>query len=433
MEQAESAVHGAKAAAGEAAQTPAGRVLKRFATDVGRDDLGGLAAELAYRFLFAIFPFGIFVAALSAFVAHAIGFSDPTATILGSVGDNLPADIANMIRPQLEQVIGKTQPGLLTVGAVLALWAATGGTNAVIKGMNRAYEVEETRPVVPRYALAIGLTVLAGIGLIGSFVTIVGASLLTTQVIQQLNLDPTVVSLVSLLRWPVVFILLSIAVGILYRVAPNATPPFKWCLAGGALFSVGWLIATGVFGFYVANFSNYANTYGALGGVIVLMLWFYISAFILVAAAAFIAAFLKELRPDELEAATAEAHRKADEKADGRSAQGGTDVVAPSTDNRPSKPSTRPSYANAERLRAGMPSFVADRQRPDDWTAPVPRSRSLVPIPADGQPSFVRPRRRFVYPPPSQPEDWAFAGAVTGIGATVGLLAAWLLRPRTRS
>src|SRR5690349_576689 len=141
----ESPVERAKDVAEDAAQTRAGRVLKRFAADIGRDDVGGLAAELAYRFLFAIFPFGIFVAALSAFVAHAIGFSDPTSTILGSLGDNLPPDIANMIRPQLEQVIGKTQPGLLTIGAVLALWAATGGTNAVIKGMNRAYEVEDRK------------------------------------------------------------------------------------------------------------------------------------------------------------------------------------------------------------------------------------------------------------------------------------------------
>ena len=423
----ESPVERAKDVAEDAAQTRAGRVLKRFAADIGRDDVGGLAAELAYRFLFAIFPFGIFVAALSAFVAHAIGFSDPTSTILGSLGDNLPPDIANMIRPQLEQVIGKTQPGLLTVGAVLALWAATGGTNAVIKGMNRAYEVEETRSLIPRYAVAIGLTVLAGVGLIASFVTIVGASLLTTQVIQQLNLDPTLVGFIQFLRWPAVFILLSIAVGILFRVAPNASPPFRWCVAGGALFSVGWLIATAAFGFYVANFSNYANTYGALGGVIVLMLWFYISAFILVASAAFIAAYLKELRPNEMAQATA-GHAKVG--ASSEAAEGSTDQ-GHSNGRRPAKATPKPSFANAERLRAGMPSFVAHRQREDDWTAPVPRSRALVPINDASGPTVSR-RRRAGYPPPSQPEDWAFAGIVTGIGATIGVLAAWLLRPRTR-
>ena len=97
------------------------------------------------------------------------------------------------------------------------------------------------------------------------------------------------------------FVFLSVAVGILYKLAPNMKVPFRWCVAGGAIFSVGWLVATGLFGFYVSNFANYANTYGALGGVIVLMLWFYISAFILVAAAALIAAALKELRPAVVE------------------------------------------------------------------------------------------------------------------------------------
>ena len=97
------------------------------------------------------------------------------------------------------------------------------------------------------------------------------------------------------------FVLVSVAVAVLYKLAPNARIPFRWCLAGGALFAIGWLIATGVFGLYVANFGTYANTYGALGGVIVLMLWFYLSAFILVGAAALIAVVLKETRPAVVE------------------------------------------------------------------------------------------------------------------------------------
>jgi len=278
------------------------RVGRRFLSDVQRDDVTGLAAELAYRFLFAIFPFGIFVAALTAFVAAAIGMADPTGQILGALGDNLPRDIAAGIKPQLEAVIGTTRPGLLTFGAIAALWAATGGTNALIKAMNRAYEVEETRPLIPRSALAIGLTLLASVGLLVAFVTIVGASLLTTQVVETLRLDPTLVSLIGFVRWPIVFVFLSIAVGVLYRLAPNFRAPWRWCFAGGAIFSLGWLVVTGVFALYVANFANYANTYGALGGVIVLMLWLYLSALVLVAAAALVAAALKELEPSTVAA-----------------------------------------------------------------------------------------------------------------------------------
>ena len=273
------------------------RIGKRFLADMKRDDVSGLAAELAYRFLFAVFPFGIFVAALTAFVAPAIGIEDPTAKIMGAIGDNLPAQIADGIRPQLEAVIGTTRPGLVTVGAIAALWAATGGTNALIKAMNRAYEVEETRSFLPKTALAVGLTLLASIGVLIAFVTIVGASLLTTQVATQLNLDPGTVAMVGLLRWPVVFVFLSLAVGVLYKLAPNFHASWRWSFAGGAIFALGWVVATGLFGLYVANFANYSNTYGALGGVIVLMLWFYLSSIILVGAAALVAATLKELQP----------------------------------------------------------------------------------------------------------------------------------------
>jgi membrane protein len=378
------------------------RVGKRAAKELGRDDAAGLSAELAYRFLFAIFPFGIFVAALSAFIAQAVGIEDPTGKILGAVGDNLPPDLASGIRPQLEAVIGKTQPGLLTFGAIAALWAATGGTNALIKAMNRAYEVEEDRSLVPRYALAIGLTLLASVGLVVAFVTIVGASLLTDQVIKQLNLDGSVVSIVTLLRWPVVFVMLSVAVGVLYKLAPNIRTPFRYCVAGGALFSLGWLIATAVFGLYVANFGNYANTYGALGGVIVLMLWFYLSAFILVAAAELVAAYLKELQPGLLRQA--------------KPVKG--EAVEPTVSSVRTALAERASMAKGA-VEGGATEFdkeAADKKIREPQ--PVAERRAMA--------------RRLAPRPKSEPEDWAFAGIVTGLGATIGVVAAWLLRPRSR-
>nr|MBA2380995.1 YihY/virulence factor BrkB family protein [Chloroflexota bacterium] len=273
------------------------RIGKRFFGEFQRDDIAGLSAELAYRFLFAIFPFGIFVAALTAFIANALGFAEPTGQIMGAIGDNLPAEIASGVRPQLEAVIGQTRPGLLTFGAVAALWAATGGTNALIKALNRAWEVDETRSFLPKTALAIGLTLFGSFGLIASFVTLVGASLLTTQVVTQLGLDKPAVDFVTLLRWPLVFGLLSVAVAILYHYGPNFRAPWRWCLIGGGIFSAAWVLATGLFALYVANFANYANTYGALGGVIVLMLWFYLSGMLLVSAAALVAATLKETQP----------------------------------------------------------------------------------------------------------------------------------------
>jgi len=361
------------------------RIGKRFLGDVQRDDVAGMAAELAYRFLFAVFPFGIFVAALTAFIAGAIGIADPTGQIIGAVGDNLPKDIAAGIRPQLETVIGTTRPGLLTIGAVAALWAATGGTNALIKAMNRAYEVEETRPLVPRYALAIGLTLLGSFGLLVAFVSIVGASLLTRQVVAALHLDQTIVDLIGLLRWPIVFGLLSAAVGILYHFAPNFRTPWRWCFVGGAIFSTGWLLATGLFALYVANFANYSNTYGALGGVIVLMLWFYISALILVAAAALVAATLKELHPAKVEAG-----RRAAE-------QGGDPAELAGGPGGPGGPTTLSAMPAATAAAAASGLAAQRRQR-------------LV--------------RKLEAEPSSSPGEWAVAGVAIAVGVALGSMAA---------
>src|SRR4029079_17893540 len=111
------------------------------------------------------------------------------------------------------------------------------------------------------------------VGLLVAFVTIVVASLLPTQVVETLRLDPTAVDFFVSVHWPIVCAVLSVAVGVLYRLAPNYRAPWRWCFAGGAIFSLGWLVVTGVFALYVANFANYANTYGALGGVLRPMTW----------------------------------------------------------------------------------------------------------------------------------------------------------------
>ena len=387
------------------------RIGKRFIGDFQRDDAAGLAAELAYRFLFAVFPFGIFVAALTAFVANAVGFADPTSQIMGAVGDNLPAQIASGVRPQLEAVIGTSRPGLLTFGAIAALWAATGGTNALIKAMNRAWEVDETRPLLPRYGTAIGLTLLASVGLIASFVTIVGASLLTTQVVTALHLDQGVVDAVNLLRWPLVFVLLSIAVAILYHWAPNFRAPWRWCLVGGAIFSVAWILATGLFALYVANFANYANTYGALGGVIVLMLWFYLSALILVAGAALVAATLKELHPTVVRQGRVER---------GVASGGVTTEPGPAGERGRQEPAPRPAAAPV----GAMPPRALAPQ-PSAMAAASASTRPSAIAPATPPPARRRFARRSYRM--SGPEDWAFAGVVTAIGATVGAAISWLL------
>jgi membrane protein len=273
----------------------------RFIASVGKDDLPGLAAELAYRFLFAVFPFGLFVAALGAFVAGWLGMTNPAEQIVAALGDNLPPDLARTLQPELERVIGTARPGLLSAGAIAALWAATGGTNALIKAMNRAYDVEETRPFLKRLLFAVGLTILGSVGILVSFVTIVGGALLTEEIAEQLGLSGAAWELLTLLRWPAVFLVLVVSVAILYRLAPNVRAPWRWNIAGAALFAVGWLAATWAFAWYIGSMGGYGATYGALGSVIVLMLWFYLTGLLIVGAASLTAAAASVVEPEALE------------------------------------------------------------------------------------------------------------------------------------
>lgn len=276
------------------------RVGHRLLGGIRNDDVSGLAAEIAYRFLFAIFPFGLFVAALGAFVSTSLHIDNPAQQIVAGLGDNLPPSIADGIRPELERLLTSARADLLTIGAITALWAATGGTNAVVKGIHRAYEVPEQRPFLLRYVVAVGLTLLGAVGVIASFVTIVGGAMLTQQIAGQFGLGDQAFAVLQVLRWPAVFVVLTAAVAILFRYAPSIVVPWRWILAGAALFTVGWIVATAALGFYAANVANYGATYGSLGAVIVLMLWFYVTAAMLLIGAELTAALARELTPGEI-------------------------------------------------------------------------------------------------------------------------------------
>src|SRR3954451_6301724 len=263
-------------------------------------DVTGLSAEMAYRFLFALFPFALFLAAVAASVAGVLGLGDPTGRIIDGLGDNLPPDLAGPVRVELEQVIGQGRPGLATLGALVALWAATTGTMTVIKAMNRAYDVSEDRPLVGRYLLGLGLTVAGSIGIILAFVTIVGGALLTEQVVGRLGLQGAW-GVISLLRWPLVFALLVLAATVMYRVGPNFTPSWRAALTGAIVFALGWLVTTGAFAIYVANVADYGATYGTLGSVIVLMIWLYLTGLVLLVGAEIVAILVHRADPEGIE------------------------------------------------------------------------------------------------------------------------------------
>jgi membrane protein len=277
------------------------RIRKRLIRNVKEDDLSGLSAEIAYRFLFAVFPFGLFAAALGSFAAAYLRVDNPADEVIHGLGDNLPPSIADAIRPELQHLLSSARPDLVSIGAIAALWAATGGTNALVKGMHRAYDADEIRPFLLRYGVAIGLTLLGAIGVLLSFVTVIGGAMLTEQIAGRLGLGAMSSTILWVLRWPAVFMVLTLAVSILYRYGPSVVVPWRWIVAGASVFALGWLVATAVLGFYVGNVADYGATYGSLGAVIVLMLWLYLTAALLMFGAEVTAALAHELTPDQIQ------------------------------------------------------------------------------------------------------------------------------------
>jgi len=275
-------------------------LIQTYVRQLQRHDMTGLAAELAFRFMFATFPFVLFLAALGGFIAGWLGVVDPTARIISALGSSLPSDLADPVKTQLEDILSHTEPALLSVGALVTLYSAAGGINALMKAMNRAFGVRETRPLPGRIALAIALTVLGGIGVVVGVVAVVGGTLVTTQLADRAGFGGAAWTALSILRWPVAFAVLVLAVSTLFRYASCVRPPWRWTLTGATTFAVAWLVVTFAFGVYVARFGRFDLTYGALGGVIALMLWFYLTAVILVGSAEMVALLAGTFDPDKL-------------------------------------------------------------------------------------------------------------------------------------
>lgn len=250
---------------------------KRVAKEFSEDDISGLAAELSYRFFLALFPFFIFLAALGGFIAAAVSSGDPTQQLMDQIGGALPADARSILQDQVRGVLDSRSGGLLSIGIIGAIWASSGAVKALIKALNRVYDVPETRSFWRSTSLALAMTVAGSVCILGSFGLLLATQAFGSDIAGALGAGGAFELTVALARWPVVVVLVMFAVGLVYWLAPNMDVPFRWVSPGAVTFTFVWLITAIAFGLYVANFGSYNKTYGTLGGVVVLLTWLYLS------------------------------------------------------------------------------------------------------------------------------------------------------------
>jgi membrane protein len=181
------------------------------------------------------------------------------------------------LEEELRRLSNADSGGILTIGILGALWSSSAAVVAIVGSLNRAYDIEEGRPWWKVRLTAIGLTVGLAVLVLASFTLIVAGPTIATQVASSFGLGSVFEWTWKILQWPLAFVLVSTAVGLVYYVAPDAEQDWAWITPGAVIGTLLWLVVSLVFKFYVANFADYNATYGAVGGVIVLLLWFYIS------------------------------------------------------------------------------------------------------------------------------------------------------------
>jgi membrane protein len=257
-----------------------GELVRRTWREFTADNCLGLAAQLAYYLLLALVPALVFlIALLSYFPPQVIN------QLTSAIETIAPPEMATIVRDQLASIAQGQNGGLLTFGFLMALWSSSAAVVAVTDALNRAYDIEEGRPWWKVRLTAILLTVgLAAFILLALGLVLVGP-MAAEWLAARTGLGGAFEWTWKILQWPIVIALVAIALGILNYFGPDADQDWEWVSPGAVVGTLLWLAASLAFKYYVANFGNYNATYGSLGGIIVLMLWFYISGLAILAGA----------------------------------------------------------------------------------------------------------------------------------------------------
>ncbi|HET7221098.1 MAG TPA: YihY/virulence factor BrkB family protein, partial [Vicinamibacterales bacterium] len=236
------------------------------------DNALGLAAQLAFYFLLALVPAIAFVVAVASFFPPRL-LDD----MLSSLGGLAPPAVVTILREQLDSLAGGSNGGILTIGLAMALWSSSAAIVSIIDAMNRAYDIDEGRPWWKVRLTAIALTVGLALFVVVAFALVMAGPGIADRLVSGGQLGSAFASIWKILQWPIVLALIAVAMACINYFAPDAEQDWVWVTPGAVLATILWLLASLAFKVYLANFADYNATYGSLGGVVILMLWFYIS------------------------------------------------------------------------------------------------------------------------------------------------------------
>jgi membrane protein len=252
-----------------------GAVLKGTLKEFKKDELADRAAALTYYGILALFPALLALVSLLGVVGQSA-----TQAVLDNIQKLAPGPAQDILRSAVRQMQGNGGLGSLMaiVGLVLAVWSASGYVAAFIRSANAVYDVPEGRPVWKVLPVRVGVTVVLMVMAVVSALIVVFTGVLAREAGAALGVGDAVLTAWSIAKWPVLVVLVTVMIAILYWATPNArVHGFRWITPGSLLALVIWMIASAGFALYVAGFASYNKTYGALAGVIVFLVWLWIT------------------------------------------------------------------------------------------------------------------------------------------------------------
>lgn len=247
-------------------------VFKRGFHKAGQDDISMRSAQLAYYFFLSIFPLAVFIISIVLiFAARSAHFRAELFVFVGRIAPSSPL----LRRTMRSLAAAKSGTGPTAIGIIVALWSASSGMSALMDALNAQYHVKESRPFVKRSLRALALTIATGIVLLIA----VGIALIGANQVSAIGGGGFIREVWNIARWPVVLAFALFDFDLIYHFAPRVHREWHWISVGAVTALVVWIAASVGFRIYLSYFNHYSSTYGPLGAVVVLLLWFYITGF----------------------------------------------------------------------------------------------------------------------------------------------------------
>jgi membrane protein len=238
-------------------------------------DISGFGAQLAYFFLLALFPLLIFLLTLLPYLNF------PPALVYTVLEDLMPEQVYTMIEGTIIEVLENRNGGLLSLGIIGTIWSASNGVNALIRSLNRSYDQEETRPFLVARFVSVVFTLLLIILIIVALVLPVFGKQIGLFLFSTFGLETDFLVIWNKFRTLLPPILIFSVLTLMYWILPNIKLYLKSVMIGSLFATISWLLVSYAFSYYIDNFVNYSATYGSIGGIIILMLWLYLTGILL--------------------------------------------------------------------------------------------------------------------------------------------------------